>query len=295
VLNRRIAILAGLAAFCLRAPALAQPTAAPPAAEPAFQHLPALTGGYFPLASQATGRTYHIYVRLPRDYAADPAKRFPIVYLLDGDALFPLLAAGHLFLTIDDKLPEAILVGIAYGSFDPRVNARGVDFMPPGAEASGRPPGAAAFQRFLKTELMPLVEARYRANPAKRILFGQSRGGSFVLYSAFTDPDLFWGRIASSPALPPTRDFFYGRPAPAARRDLRLFVGEGPEDLPRLSVETRPWLAAWARRKDAPWRLTPIFVPGGTHSANCLDVYRAAMRQLFGWTPADSERAAREN
>ena len=294
-MNLGIAILAGLAMVSLGPPALAQTAAAPPAAEPAFEHLPALTGGYFPLASQATGRTYHIYVRLPRDYAANPAKRFPIVYLLDGDALFPLLAAGHLFLTIDDKLPEAIVAGIAYGSFDPAVNARGVDFMPPGAEASGRKSGAAAFQLFLKSELMPLVETRYRADPAKRILFGQSRGGSFVLYSAFTDPDLFWGRIASSPAIPPTRDFFYGRPAPAARKDLRLFVGEGPGDLPRLSVETRPWLAAWARRKDAPWLLTPILVPDGTHSANSLDVYRAAMRLLFHWKPADSAQAAREN
>jgi hypothetical protein len=56
-----------------------------------------------------------------------------------------------------------------------------------------------------------------------------------------------------------------------------------------------PWLAAWRHRKDAPWRLTPILIPGGTHSANAVDVYRAAMRQLFGWTPADSEKAAREN
>jgi alpha-beta hydrolase superfamily lysophospholipase len=187
------------------------------------------------------------------------------------------------------------VVGIAYGSFDPRVNARGVDFMPPGAERAGRPSGAAAFQRFLKAELLPTIEARYRTDKTRRILFGQSRGGSFVLYSAFTDPDLFWGRIASSPALPPTRDFFYGHPAPAARRDLRLFVGEAPGDLPRLRVETVPWLAAWRHRKDAPWRLTPIVVRGGTHSANSMDVYRAAMRLLFNWTPAMSEQAARRN
>ena len=59
-MKRAIAALTGLAVLLLGGPAAAQPAAAPPAVEPAFEHLPALTGGYFPLSSQATGRTYHI-------------------------------------------------------------------------------------------------------------------------------------------------------------------------------------------------------------------------------------------
>src|SRR5215207_4073721 len=85
---------------------------------------PAVPLDYFPLASKATGLTYHIYTRLPQGYAEDSGKLYPIIYLLDGDSAFPLLAAQHLFLTIDDKLPEAIIVGIAYGGFDPKVNKR---------------------------------------------------------------------------------------------------------------------------------------------------------------------------
>lgn len=34
-----------------------------------IDHLPALSGDYFPVASRSTGTTYHIYVRLPLDYA----------------------------------------------------------------------------------------------------------------------------------------------------------------------------------------------------------------------------------
>ena len=256
------------------------------AAQTATPQLPALAGDYFPIAAKATGRTYQIHVRLPQDYAADPAKRYPVVYVLDGDSLFPILAATHLFLTIDDKLPEAIVVGIAYGGFDPAINKRGIDFMPPGKE----PAGAPAFQRFLKDELLPAVETRYRADPAGRVLFGQSRSGSFVLYSAFTDPDLFWGRIASNPALPPTRDFFYGTPAKAQRRDLQLFVAHGAHDLPHLRAETLPWLAAWARRTDKPWTLTDLPIAHGSHSANSADGYRAAMRQLFDVSNPPSPR-----
>lgn len=287
----------GLAGLLLVCPAvLAQSAASPGAADAApLDFLPSLTGGYFPISSAATGRLYHVYVRLPQDYAADPEKRYPVVYVLDGDSLFPIIAATHLFLTIDDEMPEAIVVGVAYGSFDPAINKRGVDFMPPSPDLAAGKSGAEAFERFLGSELLPTVEARYRADPSRRVLFGQSRGGSFVLYSAFADPDLFWGRIASSPALPPTRDFFYGEPAAAKRHDLRLFVAEGPGDLPRLRAETVPWLAAWKARQSRPWQLTEIAIPGGTHSANSPEAYRLAMRQLLGWSggeasPADAAR-----
>src|SRR3954464_8469668 len=98
-----------------------------------FQHaplnyLPSLAGDYFPLKSAAMGSTYHIYVRYPEGYASKPEAKYPIVYLLDGDSAFPLIAPQHLFLTYDDKLPEAIIVGIAYGSFAPPVNHREIDF-----------------------------------------------------------------------------------------------------------------------------------------------------------------------
>ncbi|HET7817601.1 MAG TPA: alpha/beta hydrolase-fold protein, partial [Sphingomicrobium sp.] len=208
--------------------------AAPPTPVP-LDFLPALKGDHFGVNSAATGHSYHIYVRLPDGYEADRARRYPVVYLLDGDSLFPYLAPHHLFLTSDDKLPEAIIVGIAYGSFAPPVNNRDRDF--------GE--GAEAFQRFLKSELIPLVEGRTRADPSRRILVGQSRSGGFVLYSAYTDPDLFWGRIASNPSFPAHRALLVsGAPAAAARRDLRLAVASGTNDRPAIRAGTLEWFAA---------------------------------------------------
>ena len=141
--------------------------------------------------------------------------------------MFPILAGNHLFLHNEEKLPEAIVVGIAYGSFDPVVNRRDIDYTPPGPAIAPDRVGAPAYHDFLKTELLPLVERRYRADPGRRILFGQSRGGSFVLYSAFADPDLFWGRIASNPLIEPFHDRFYGAPAKGKRTDLGLVVASG--------------------------------------------------------------------
>lgn len=248
--------------------------------------LPALRGAYFPMKSAATGRTYHIYVRLPDGYDPEATTLYPTVYLTDGDSLFPILAANHLFLTYDDRLPEAIVVGIAYGGFDPAVNKRHIDFQPPGAGIGPEAAGAADFQRFLKSELTPEIERRYRSDAGRRVLFGQSRGGAFVLYSAVTDPDLFWGRIASNPSITPGIETLLEPAAPAVRNDLGVVVISGTRDRPGLQAEAAQWLSVWQARPARPWRLGGARVEGGTHAANAPDAYRRGMNWLFGAEPA---------
>jgi predicted alpha/beta superfamily hydrolase len=246
-----------------------------------LDHLPVLRGDYFELHSLAVGRPFHIYVRLPETYAAGSTE-FPVVYLLDGDSLFPILAANHLFLHYDESLPEAIVVGIAYGSLDSSVNARGFDFSAPAPDAGPEQGGAPAFHSFLENELLPEVESRYRADPSKRVLFGQSRGGYMVLYSAFTNPDLFWGRIASNPSFDPGREQFFESAAPSSRKDLGLVVTSGSRDYPQFREAALQWFEAWDSVEDAPWSLHPVTIPDGTHSADSTRSYRIGMLWLFG-------------
>ena len=123
-------------------------------------HLPALKGDYFPLTDRGSGRVHHIFVRYPEGYDAAAPTRYPVVYVLDGDSLFPLLAPTHLFLHYDEQLPEAIIVGIAYGGFDPAVNRRNTDFTAPGPDATPEQGGAPGFLAFLRDRLVPEVERR---------------------------------------------------------------------------------------------------------------------------------------
>lgn len=245
-----------------------------------LNYLPALGGDYFEFESQAVGRPFHIYVRLPEGYVNETAQ-YPVVYLLDGDSLFPILAANHLFLHYDEGLPEAIVVGIAYGSFDPAINKRGFDFSAPAADAGPEQGGAPAFQSFLKNELIPEIERRYRADSSRRILFGQSRGGYMVLYSAFTDPDLFWGRIASNPTFEPGRELFFSSAAPASRNDLGLVVTSGSRDYADLRETASEWSDAWTGGEDRPWSLKCATIQGGTHAADSTSSYRTGMLWLF--------------
>ena len=236
-----------------------------------LNYLPSLAGDYFPLKSTAMRSTYHIYIRHPEGYASKPDARYPTVYLLDGDSAFPLIAPQHLFLTYDDKLPEAIIVGIAYGSFAPPTNHREIDFGP----------RAADFQRFLVNELIPAVETRTRADPDRRILVGQSFGANFVLFSAFTKPDLFWGRIASNPSARMHPDLMASSPVPAFRSDLHLVVVSGTANNPQGREAALNWVGRW-RKQQLPWALDQIEIPGGTHAADFNNAYRFGLRELFG-------------
>ena len=273
---RRLGALLLFALLAQAAPALAQSAPTP------LDYLPALRGDYFPVQSQATGRPYHIYVRLPDGYDPAAERLYPTIYLLDGDSLFPILAANHLFLTYDDRLPQAIVVGVAYGGFSPEVNRRNIDFQTPGEGVTEEAAGAAGFQRFLVEELIPEVERRYRSDAERRVLFGQSRGGAFVLYSALTDPDLFWGRIASNPSITPGIESLMEPAADARRDDLSVIVTSGTLDRPDLQEEAALWLSTWEARADRPWRLHGVRIAGGTHAANAPDAYRQGLRILFG-------------
>ena len=67
----------------------------------------------------------------------------------------------------------------------------------PFLEASG---GGDAFLDFLRNELIPHVEARYRTKPY-RILVGHSFGGLLALHAFLEAPDVFQGYVAIDPSL----------------------------------------------------------------------------------------------
>ncbi len=242
--------------------------------------LPALDGDYFPLDSKRTKSRYHIFIRLPHGYAESPDTTYPVVYLLDGDSTFPMLAPQHLFLTYDEGLPEAILVGIAYGGFG-EINRRGFDFRP--ILEGGGEGGSANFLAMLEDELLPRIDSEYKSDPEKRVLVGQSRGGSFVLYAAVERPALFYGHIASNPGreYPDRKLYGMGRAMPQVTTDGLLVVASGSRDRDYLRGSALEWSATFAKRDDLPWRVNFLDIEGGTHAASLPEVYRRAMLEVF--------------
>lgn len=233
--------------------------------------------------SKVVGRGFHVLVGLPEGYVASGDRRYPTVYILDGGVLYPMLASYYRYLRFGGDTPELILVGISYGTDDwQQGNQRSHDYTAPAAEAEHWG-GAHAFQRFLSDELLPLIEREFRSQSERRIIFGQSIGGQFVLYTAQTRPTLFWGHIASNPALHRNLPFFLERheDAAAAPNRSRLFVASASGDEPRFAVPAREWIRHWTAINQKPWELEVATLDGHNHFSAPPASFRLGLKWLF--------------
>ena len=230
-----------------------------------FEHIQSLRDTTYQLVdSEEVGRSYHVYVMLPETYASEPDRTYRTIYVLDGGTLLPLLAGYYRYLRFADETEESIFVAISYGSdsFEGG-NYRATDFTAPSEERDYYG-GAPQFQSFLANELMPWVEQTYRSNPGRRILFGHSLGGQFVLHTALTNPSLFYGYIASNPALHRNGDFFRQRHSDEIS-ESRLFVASGTNDFERYRLPAQAWIQHWQAQPDKPWMLETVDLLGHTH------------------------------
>lgn len=202
---------------------------------------------------QDSGQTYHLFVRLPENY--DKTRHYPVVYLLDGGITFPMLSGYYRYLQLANDVPEMIIVGISYGADDWQAgNNRGHDFTAPSAEAEHYG-GAENFAQVFTQQFFPLIEQRYSVEPKQRTIFGQSLGGQFVLYALLNQPQMFWGYIASNPALHRNLDLFLAiPPSKPSKRRPRVFVSSGELDDVRFRNPALQWMKTFSKR-DTPWAL----------------------------------------
>lgn len=120
------------------------------------------------IASAKVGYTYNVLVYLPDSYDKGNASlSYPTVYALDGDAAFDGVNTrfANFMSILQRRGTDAILIGIS-GTV-----RRQTDF---------NFPGATAYHDFLTLELVPAIEARFRANPKKRMLCGLSTSGNLA-------------------------------------------------------------------------------------------------------------------
>ena len=164
-----------------------------PAAGQASEPDPVLAfGERVNLSSQVLGEDRSLWIYLPDSYE-ESRESYPVFYLLDGDIHFHHVTGIVEVLSKFAHMPKMIVVAV--------VNVdRERDFLP--SRMNNWPPAPAAdkFHTFLKTELIPWVDKRYRTRPF-RILCGHSFGGVFCAHAFLTDPRLFTAFIAISPAL----------------------------------------------------------------------------------------------
>lgn len=146
------------------------------------------------------GQEYQLHIMLPGGYA-NSNKVYPVVYLMDSQWDFPLMAALYGQQYYDGFIPPMIIVGVTWGGINPNPDSlRARDYTPTHVKGTPQSGGADKFLSFMKEELFPFVEKNYRVNKQDRTLVGCSLGGLFTMYALFTHPEMFQRYIAASPA-----------------------------------------------------------------------------------------------
>jgi predicted alpha/beta superfamily hydrolase len=151
------------------------------------------------MTSTITGQRYRIFVNVPETPA--PAAGYRVLYALDGNASFPLLA---LMARTASRRREAaaVIVGIGYagaGDYDPAGRTR--DYTPPAARSPAGEGGADRFLDIIEPALKPLGRSLAAVDPQQQALYGHSFGGLCTLHALLTRPGMFQTYIAASPSI----------------------------------------------------------------------------------------------
>jgi predicted alpha/beta superfamily hydrolase len=174
---------------------------------PTFQSKP--IEQHFP--SSQVGMTYKLLITLPPGYEQEQ-RSYPVLYYLDAWMLGGVMHDSHRIAGLLQAIEPVILVGISLDG-DPSAffYARSRDYTPTRVSPEKLGPDAAAwvptsgggkeFLNFLKLELIPHIEANYRADSSDRGLLGYSLGGLFAAWVAYKEPSLFKRYGICSPSL----------------------------------------------------------------------------------------------
>ncbi|MFZ0827229.1 MAG: alpha/beta hydrolase-fold protein [Verrucomicrobiia bacterium] len=185
-----------------------------------------------------------IHVYLPPSYATQPQRRYPVLYLQDGQNVFSSAGTDCAFgwgsweldKTADElsragKMQEIIMVAVD-NNFARRAEYGGLH------HAAGGPATNTAFENyeaFLITELKPRIDRDYRTlpGPAHTAVMGSSIGGLCSVVLAWDHPEIFGGTasLSGSDTLEQTNFLnavlkgYHGQPKP-----FRVYLDSGVVD-----------------------------------------------------------------
>lgn len=250
----------------------------------------------------ASGREYQVFVQLPPSYAAEPDRRYPVLFVTDADYAFPIIRQLGRRLNLDGPaVEEFILVGLSYAQGDNGAASRNRDYTPtangPRRASSTEHGGGPAYQAYLKTQVLPFMDARFRTDPSRRILLGHSYGALLGLQILFTEPELFSGYALGSPSIWFDQRHVLKMEADyAARRtdldaDVFIYIGEFEGHGPTPQHTTGPDMVADVATLEATLRSRNY--PGLTLGSEVLNdedhlsvAPRGFTRALFALLPA---------
>lgn len=210
----------------------------------------------------------------------DSTEALPVLYMPDGGTGEDFLhVMGLLQISIlNGTMRPFLLVGIE--NTERRRDLTGPTTVAEDSTIAPRVGGSAAFRRFIRTELMPMIEARYNtAN--ERAIVGESLAGLFIVETFLLEPELFDTYIAFDPSLwwnaASLLDTAADRVRAITNRNLYLAASSEPElaDLARRFAD----ILAQHAPESLTWHFEPM--PEETHGTIYHPAALRAFRRVF--------------
>ena len=236
------------------------------------------------LAMPGLDRERGLRIFVPPDYSAHPERRYPVIYMHDGQNLFDAKTSYSGEWGVDETLNElaktdhfeAIVVGI--DNSDKRMS----ELNPyPGPEL--KVAEGPEYTRFIVEVVKPYIDRTYRTLPDRdhTAMIGSSLGGLITHYALLAYPEVFSKYGVFSPsywASPELVARAEKTPVPAGTR-IYIFVGhlEGPtmEDPAKRMFDT---LTAEAAPGSVTYHVGP---QAKHHETSWSPEFRTAVRWLF--------------
>jgi enterochelin esterase-like enzyme len=172
-----------------------------------------------PPLTSAAGVERRFRVFLPPGYRENTLKKYPVLYMHDGQNLFfkeeaflgNTWKADEVLGVLDqmNAIEETIVVGI-------HPNKREDEYTSPGYEEYGR---------FLVETLKPLIDTKYRtlAGPEDTAVMGSSLGGVVSFYLGWQWPEVF-GKVACLSSTFTFRDNLLERVTEEKKRNIKIYL-----------------------------------------------------------------------
>lgn len=258
-------------AALIMAMAFAWPTfAAPVAPQACASHACGATSQssrQFDFTSKINAVGYRVRVAIPQ--TKPPAGGFPVLYVLDGDGYFGLFADAMLIRSVvAPEVEPAIVVGIGYPTDDvyETLYRRSLDLTPstdnalagwlkPYKGQAVRFGGADQFLHVIQREIEPAVAKLAALDSDRRMIWGHSFGGLFVLNVLFNHPTAFHTYIALSPSFPYDNNIVlrnegrFREQLAAGAISPRIFIGVGSREL-GIPFESQTSPRRWSTKTD---------------------------------------------